>query len=239
MSNSNGRSWLGIVLIILGAVFLLRNLDIVPYEIERLIFSWQAILLLIGILILSKSRDNFMGLLFVAVGGVSLGLKIFHYSYRNFFSEFWPVILIVLGLYILWRRKDFSHHSHYCSEGETGEFSESGESYIDETAVFGGIEKRIKTNQFKGGKITAIFGGVDIDLYDSQLADGEQVLDMVCIFGGFDIVVPKNWQVIVKTTAIFGGIDDQRRQDSGKVYEEGKVLVIKGLVLFGGGDIKN
>ena len=239
MSNSNGRSWLGIVLIILGAVFLLRNIDIVPYEIERLIFSWQAILLLVGILILSKSRDNFMGFLFVAIGGVSLGLKFFHYSFRDFFSEFWPVILIVLGLYILWRRKDFSHHSPCCFGDDESELPESGEDYIDETAVFGGIDKRIKSHQFKGGKITAIFGGVDLDLYDSQLADGEQILDIVCIFGGFDIVVPKDWQVIVKPTAIFGGIDDQRRQDAGKVYEEGKVLVIKGLVLFGGGDIKN
>ena len=245
MKSSNGRSWLGIVLIILGTIFLLKNLQIFPYEIQRLVFSWQSILLVLGVIIISKSRDNFMGILFIVIGGISLMLKIFHYSFRDFFYEYWPFLLIALGLYIIYRRKDFSQSHHHQSELTDGEETPvnvtpgSDEDFLDETAVFSSANRRIKSKNFRGGKITAIFGGVDLDLYDAQLADGEHILDTVCIFGGIDVLVPKDWQVIVKTTAIFGGIDDQRRQEVGTVFQEGKVLTIKGLALFGGGDIKN
>lgn len=237
MNNSNGRSWLGIVLIILGSVFLLKNLHIFPYEIQRIIFSWPSILLLIGIFILSKSRDNFMGIIFIGIGAIALSLRIFDYSFREFFYDYWPVLLILLGLFIIYRRKDFSHFTS--NDGKNGEFEPTSDNYLDETAVFGGIDKKIKADNFRGGKITAIFGGVDLDFYDAQLADGEQVLDLICIFGGADLIVPPDWQVVIKATAIFGGFDDKRRKRSGTVLQEGKVLVIKGLLLFGGGDIKN
>lgn len=246
MKSSNGRSWLGIVLIILGTIFLLKNLQIFPYEIQRLVFSWQAILLFLGVIIVSKSRDNFMGILFIGIGGISLLLKIFHYSFRDFFYEYWPFLLIALGLYIIYRRKDFTQ-SHHPSHSQLNDDEEipvnvspgSDEEYLDEMAVFSSVNRRIKSKNFRGGKITAIFGGVDLDLFDAQLADGEHILDTVCIFGGIDVLVPRDWQVVVKTTAIFGGIDDQRRQEVGTVFQEGKVLTIKGLALFGGGDIKN
>jgi len=37
---------------------------------------------------------------------------------------------------------------------------------------------------------------------------------------------------------IFGGFSDKRIKDPNRVYEEDKLLLIKGLVLFGGGEIK-
>lgn len=42
--------------------------------------------------------------------------------------------------------------------------------YIDEITVFGGIKKNLTTNSFKGGKITAVFGGSEINLLNSDLA---------------------------------------------------------------------
>ncbi len=241
MHDRNGKAWVGIILIILGAIFLLKNIHILPYELHRIIFSWPSILLIVGIIILSKSRNNALGVILIAFGGISLILRFFDYPFREFFYDFWPVMLIALGLYILYRRKDFrSHGSSCCSTDEKEDgFIESNEDYLDETIIFSGVDKKIKSNNFKGGKITALFGGGDIDLYDCQLAEGENVLDLECIFGGVDIIIPKDWQVVMKVTAIFGGIDDQRRKEVTSVYQEGKVLVIKGLVLFGGGDIKN
>ena len=43
----NNRSGFGIVLIILGTLFLLRNLDLIPFNILNYMFSWQGILIII------------------------------------------------------------------------------------------------------------------------------------------------------------------------------------------------
>ena len=65
---------------------------------------------------------------------------------------------------------------------------------------------------------------------------------MLTIFGATEIFLPNDWEVIIKTTTIFGGFEDQRGKrrelDSDNEYQ-GKTLVIKGLVLFGSGEIKS
>ena len=57
------------------------------------------------------------------------------------------------------------------------------------------------------------------------------------IFGGIDFHIPSEWNVINKVVPIFGGCDDTRIQRLTE-DEPRKTIVIKGLVLFGGVDIK-
>ena len=86
--------------------------------------------------------------------------------------------------------------------------------------------------------MTAILGGGEIDLTPSQLADGTHVLDFVAILGGASLFVPEDWTIKIDVVAILGGFSDSRKQSRIIVQDENKVLVIKGFVLFGGGEIK-
>ena len=69
---------------------------------------------------------------------------------------------------------------------------------IDDVSIFGGGTKIISSDNFKGGNITAIFGGSEINLTGCKLANGDQVIDVLMIFGGSTIIVPKEWNVVVK-----------------------------------------
>jgi len=61
---------------------------------------------------------------------------------------------------------------------------------------------------------------------------------VIAIFGGIKIIIPPSWEVKSEVTAIFGGIDDKRAL--GQVIEEPrKMIIIKGVALFGGVDIRN
>ena len=71
-----------------------------------------------------------------------------------------------------------------------------------------------------------------------ELAPGKNELDLFIMFGGYEIRVPQDWNIIVDVVPLFGGFSDKRIKDPNRVYEDDKVLVIKGLVLFGGGEIK-
>ena len=58
------------------------------------------------------------------------------------------------------------------------------------------------------------------------------------MFGGGTFYVPSDWSVKADVTAVFGGFSDKRRTNIENTTDPEKVLHIKGMVLFGGGEIK-
>ena len=226
--NSDGRFWLGGILILLGVLFLLDNYNVLSFTIPDYLFQWQVILIIIGLILLA-SKNTSSGLTLVIIGLIFL------------FPDFWPLLLIGLGIYFLMnqdhqRSKEFNH---FKGESDFDDTEDTPGDYIDEMSLFGGGTKNISSENFKGGKITAIFGGTEIRLNRCKLADGENVIDIVALFGGATLVVPQDWYVIVKLVPLFGGFSDKRVKDPHMVYGNDKVLVVKGVVLFGGGEIKS
>lgn len=90
---------------------------------------------------------------------------------------------------------------------------------------------------FRGGKITSVFGGGTYDLTSAQLAPGINILDQVTIFGGSKLIVPNDWDIKIEVTAIFGGFSDKRGKLPVQTSISEKKLVIKGVAIFGGGEI--
>jgi hypothetical protein len=112
----------------------------------------------------------------------------------------------------------------------------SGEDYIDSTAFFGGVHKKIVSKNFKGGDIVTIMGGTEIDLSQADIT-GTVRLDVVQIMGATKIIVPAHWEVRTDVTAIFAGFEDKRQQPT--VNNPDKILLIDGTSLFGGIELKN
>ena len=110
--------------------------------------------------------------------------------------------------------------------------------YIDEVNIFSGSEKRIAINNFRGGKITSIFGGSEIDLTGSTLAEGNNVVELFYMFGGSSFIIPADWTVNNKVTSILGGFSEKGNPVITNVTKDNKTLTITGFVMFGGGEIK-
>ena len=242
MSDSapNRSLWIGLIIIALGTLFLLDNLDIYNFELPYWVFSWQSILIVIGAAMLGSGKRS--GLVLILIGAVFLVPEIFHVP-RLRFRTWWPLILIVVGLLILFRRgssggRRSSGASDYgATSGAESDTDASATDYIDEMSILGGSNKKIRSKAFRGGKITGILGGSEIDLRGSELAPGMHVLDVVTIFGGATLIVPEDWNIRVEINNILGGFGDKRTN----IPEDdtSKILVIKGVALLGGGEIKN
>lgn len=227
-SANIGRLIIGILILFLGASLLTKNLNWFPSHIFHYLFSWQMILIVIGAVGLLFRRNVTVSLILICVGLFFMLGQHFPFPFEARRLVF-PAILITLGLIILFKRSHFKERDiSKDREGSQGD-------YIDDAAIFGGGKMNIFTDSFRGGRITSIFGGGEYNLTQSKLSDGVNVIDVLHIFGGSKIIVPGDWKIRVDVVTIFGGFSDKRMNVSQS--SEGKELHIRGLAIFGGGEI--
>lgn len=231
-NNSKGRIWLGAALIILGSLFFLRNFHFNIFNFN--IFSWPFLLLVIGIVILVNHKDSLFGLILIVIGGVGIASNYFHLSFKSIIFDYWPFLIIILGFYTI--VKSFGNKAK-----AENEIIDEDNHYLDIFSIFGDKTKIIKTNNFLGGKLTSIFSDLKVTLKESDMDEGVRELDTLTIFGATQIFLPEDWEVIIKTTTLFGGFEDQRfkKKITSDAEISNKILVVKGLVLFGSGEIKS
>ena len=227
MNSQTSKILLAGLLIVAGTLLLLKNLGVIPYFIPGWVFSWQMLLIGIGlIIVLGKREGKTPGYILLAIGFYFLMPRIFNIDYDRLW-DFWPLILIIVGIALL---------VQLTGKNEKKKTSRETNMNLDEFHIFGGSEKVIDNQNFEGGSITAIFGGSTIDLRQAQLHPDGAVIEVFAIFGGFNIHVPSTWRVNNQVNAILGGQSDERIKGSEITTGE---LTIKGLVIFGGGTLKN
>jgi predicted membrane protein len=227
---TNNRIIIGVVLVLAGMFLVLRNTGIFPDFIDHVIFSWPMLLVTIGLVMTLGASEKTAGIIVMAVGGFFMIPLIFRETF-HMYDMFWPSIFIIIGIiFIVTRRRGWNSVS---SKGMIGD------DYIDYVNVFSGGERQIVSQEFKGGKVSAVFGGIELDLTKAKLAPGRNELEIACVFGGATIIVPDNWYVTIEVTPVLGGFSDSRKIAPGRTIESTSQLVIKGAVVFGGGEVKS
>lgn len=224
---------LGVLLIIFGSLFLAKNMGLLPREVFHHVFRWYSWLIMIGTIILIKHPGRPAGFVLVSIGGLFLlkDLDIFPYFE---IEHLWPIILIGAGIYYIIRQQK--------KDIPKGDKPDGSMDFIDDTNIFGGGDMLVESDNFRGGRVSSIFGGGNYNLTKSKLSpDTKNVLDVFALFGGSTFIVPPDWNVRVEVTPLFGGFTDKRAaslQDS-TIKDPRKQLFITGFVMFGGGEVKN
>ncbi|MEQ8535526.1 MAG: DUF5668 domain-containing protein [Imperialibacter sp.] len=224
-SPKSNRPLAGVILIVIGSVLLARQMHL---DVPRWIFSWEMILIGVGLFIGARRSFQPGGWIVpIVIGTIFLVQdELLGYEYRH---VFWPVIIIGAGLYMILRPKQNRWERGLTTEN-------SSDDFIDSSVLFGGVKKKIITKNFQGGRIDNIFGGTDLDLMQADFT-GTIVMDFSVAFGGVKLIVPPHWNIRNEATAILGGIDDKR--PIVQADDNSKVLILKGTVMFGGLDIKS
>jgi predicted membrane protein len=228
----------GFFVILAGLLLLAFNFDILPYGWKHVFFSWQMLLIVIGAISIFGNDSKMPGLILMLIGGFFIIPEIF-VMHISFTRLFWPLILIIIGVMILSKRRinDRWKQKFEYKFGQTVS-SPAEEGYINEENIFSGSKRRVTNQVFKGGKISNVFGGTEIDLTQATLAEGKTELIIECIFGGVTLIVPADWKVVLNISAVLGGFSDKRvvvKEPS----DPNKVLIIRGSAIFGGGEIKS
>jgi len=244
-TNRSGRMLSGLVIVIIGLAFLLDNMG---FDIPHWVFSWHTFLIVIGIFV--GVRRNFKGagwLIMVLIGSY---YTIDDITGLDFDASKYAlgIGLVILGGYLvlkpkgdfLNRRKNrfnntFNTGNDNLNTGQTK--NSTSQDFVEATAVFGASNQVVYSKNFRGGDITVVFGGADINLTQADFTENP-VFDITAVFGGVKLIVPPNWIIKTNGTPIFGSIEDKR----GHLMQTGemqKTLIIDGTVLFGGIEIKS
>ncbi len=223
-----------------GVLLILGNMGKIDKEIMSYIFSWQSLLIAIGIVNLAGGVRShwFASFILIAIGTLFLIDELYALE-TGTTNIIWPLLLIIIGISIIVKiylpRKRRNTHDE--CKVNFDEFSE--EDYINMSRVFSGIDLSVKSQNFQGGKMSFVFGGGEIDFRGAKLAEGTSILRIECVFGGVKLFVPISWDISIESTGIFGGFSDERRFVLTDEIDKSRKLIIKADFVFGGGEISN
>jgi hypothetical protein len=228
----------GLVLIIMGVIWLLNNLGFTQISLGKLItVYWPVILVIWGVEVLvsgkrskEKGRNVINGLLLLGFGAALLGSNLEYFKLD--FSLAWKIILPLVIILVGWNLLK-------------GTIKSSGGTHF---AVMSGIELKEEGWKLESGNFLAFMGGIDMDITTAHIPEQELYLNLTAIMGGIDIRVPRDLTVECHGTAVLGGVDFLD-EGSGGIFaskncehqgstQPGKKLIIRGSVLMGGISVK-
>jgi predicted membrane protein len=225
-----------LVLIAVGAIFLLSNLHVM--RVRDVFHYWPVVLMVAGVFKLAdaeEARDRTTGGLLLAGGSIllanNLGLIPF-----NVWS-LWPLLIIGVGVYMLidqtaGPRIGFDIRYPGKPAGPRGWTRH-------ESAIFSGGKRKIAIEDFESAKYDAVFGGFEIDLRGSQIPRDSATLEINAVFGGAEVKIPANWSVVMQGAGVFGAFVDSTEHPNPATTPNIKQLFVRGAAVFGGIEIKN
>ena len=199
---------IGIFLVIIGTVIFGNQNNI--WDIDLFFKGWWTLFIIVPSIIAIFQKEYITGSIGLTIGSLM-------FLSANDIIEFvsiWPIFIILIGLVLIFK---------------SGNIKETiaKSSYI---AIFSGNDSKV-SGEFNGTSITAIFGGVELNLKNSEIKN-DVTINALCLFGGIDLIVPDNVIVKVKGFPIFGAIENKVNQN------EGNIVYINANCIFGGITIK-
>jgi len=221
---------LGLLVILMGLLFLLDNLNIL--DMHRAISFWPLVFIIAGVVKLWDTQTRggqLMGAGLIALGVLIIldRMDVIDFSMRTM----WPLFLIGAGAYLLYKAvvRRGQVPEYLSKDGGTG-----ASETVDVVAILGGFDRRITTPAFRGGEVTAVMGGCALDLRNASI-EGEAVINVFAFWGGVTLKVPPDWTVVLQGTPIMGGFEEKTI-----VPPHGaKRLVIRGYAIMGGVEVRN
>lgn len=219
---------IGLVVCAVGLAALLTNMNMI--ELPGIARYWPTLVILGGLAKFldaenSQERIAFGGVVLV---GIALQLNRLGYDVFNF-RTLWPLVLVLVGGAVIHQavtgRRDMAAIKQAAA---------SSADVLDITVLLAGMERGVTSRDFRGGEISAIMGGCELDLRGADI-QGEALIQVFVAMGGITLRVPPDWTVELHGTPILGSFDEKTLAPKDKA----KRLVIRGYAVVGSVEVRN
>jgi hypothetical protein len=235
----------GVILIVIGGLFLLDNLHII--NVAAWFAYWPVVLIAVGLVKLVDSNHpggQIAGGVLMVVGGLILADNLGFLR----IDQLWPLALIAVGVFLLWSRtrpdyagKPWWYWKEKVKHWDFGppieDSAANAGNMVHEVNVFSGTRRVITSQDFRGGKVSCVFGGVTLDLTGANIAGESATLEISAVYGGAVVRIPLTWDLVMRGGGVFGGYSDQTIHPPRT--PETKRLIVRGGAVFGGVTFRN
>jgi hypothetical protein len=229
---TTGRVVAGGVLVLVGLLFLLAS--ITDLDIWGFLGTfWPLLLIGFGAWATYSSKGrNLVGIIVLFLG-LGFQLATLDVIDDGWLKWGWAVIVIIIGLWLVLFRPFPGR-----------EKGQEKSDWTDMLGMFAGPKVHVTSQAWKGGEVTVLFGGAELDLRDALPQQEGANLEVTAVFGGVEVFVPRSWVVDVKGTPILGSVDDHTvvSSETDEAQDPSPLLPrlnIRATAIFGGIDIKN
>jgi len=226
----SGQVILGVAAILFGVLFLLDNMDVL--DARNYVRFWPVFLIAFGLVRVLQPGVRGGGKVFgavLAIIGCVLLLRALNITDLGF-RDLWPLILVAVGGSLIWGSS--SRAKALMSDGTPGDSN----STVNGFAVLGGFGRSNNSQDFRGGELSAVMGGCEVDLRQAAIKGEEAVITTFAFWGGIKIKVPPTWSISLQGFPFLGGFDDKTAQPKDPAA---KRLIVKGSAVMGGVEVTN
>jgi hypothetical protein len=220
-ATPKSRLTLGLALIGIGLLLTLETAGVV--DVGGLGRWWPLLLIGVGLVKLRQPIEDgqraagvallFLGGLFQLIAILSLG-------------KAWPLILVGIGGFLLWQA---------ASRPARIEPVRAESPLLSEMALIGYLKRSVHSSAFRRAYVTAVMGGVELDLRQAKMGPGPAHIDVVAFWGGIELKVPASWTVDARVVPLIGAFDNSTHADSGAT----ETLIVRGHAIMGAVVINN
>lgn len=215
MKRSKSIIW-GVILIVVGIILAGNSLELFNVDVF-FDGWWTLFIIIPSLFSLVSDDNKISSLVFLIIGVLLLLSCNEIIDFDVVWKLILPMIIIGIGLSLIFKSDSLKKAPEICGGDSTAAFSGQKIKVDDEftgkslNAIFGGIELDLREAKFKGDttiNVTSVFGGVDIFVPDNVLIK----IKSTSVFGGVDNKVNndktnKKYTIYVNATCVFGGVE--------------------------------
>lgn len=218
---------LGAMIVVFGLVLTADNFNVL--DADSILRFWPLVFVAVGLTKLAQSdtpSGQVLGGLIASIGVLMIADAFWEIDLD--IGRLWPLALVAVGGFIVYR----------AARGESA-CAPSGAATSDvqfsEFAFWSGKVRKNASPGFRRADLTAVMGGVELDLRGASTAAGQEaIIDVFVWWGGVEITVPPDWAVSNQIVAIMGGADDSSTGTQASTNR----LIVRGFCVMGGVEIK-
>jgi hypothetical protein len=223
------RLIIGIGILALGLLWTLDNMNYLnARDFTR---YWPVILIAVGAVQLLE-RGRYSGrrrvpvgpIVLMVVGALLLGDNLHLMDFD--LGDLIPIAIAAWGAKLVWDA--LGRRTARPADGDS-------DATVHAFAMMAGVRRQSTSREFRGGDVSAIMGGVDLDLRNADIKAGDEVIiDALAFWGGVEIKVPPHWKVVGDVLPIMASFEDKTTGTG-----TGPTLIVRGTALMGAIEVKN